>query len=263
MSQYKIDIDDYSRKYLNEHNKDLSFERVLADVRRNQVLKSLNKYKHEHILEVGCGLEPLFQYCDKYESYTIVEPSDEFVQRAKKLAEGKDNVNIIHGCMEEVYEKLSELESFDFIIVSSLLHEVPRPEKLLQSIYSVCKPDTIVHINVPNVYSFHRLLAYEMGYIRSIFEKSETEVKFQRHTRFDKQSLFKIVEENGFHILSHGTYFIKLFNNEQMEKIISQNIVGKELIKGLERMIKYMPDLGCEMFVDVKIKPSAPPKISR
>jgi SAM-dependent methyltransferase len=250
----KIDIDDYSEKYLKERNKKLSFELILDHARRKQVLKSLNKYKHKHILEVGCGLKPLFQYCGKYESYIIVEPSNEFVQLAKRHAKGKSNITIIHGYMYEVYKKLLNLyPDFDFIILSSILHEVPHPEKLLQSIYQVCKKDTIVHINVPNVSSFHRLLAYEMGCIETIFEKSETEIKFQRHTRFDKQKLFKIVEKSGFQILSYGTYLIKPFSNEQMEKIINQNIVNKDIVKGLEKMAKYIPDLGCEMFVNVKI----------
>ena len=117
-----------------------------------------------------------------------------------------------------------------------------------------------MHINVPNVYSFHRLLAYEMGHVESSFEKSETEIKFKRHTRFDKHSLVKLVEENGFQILSHGTYFIKPFNNEQMERTINQNIIPRDIIEGLEKIIKYMPDLGCEMFVEVRANPSAPQK---
>jgi SAM-dependent methyltransferase len=252
LNQNNIDIKDYSEKYLKEHGKALSFERVLAEARKTQVLSSLNRYKHEHVLEVGCGLAPLFLYCD-YGSYTIVEPGDRFVQRAKELAAGKGNIGIIHGYMEESCEKLCELgHGFDFIILSSLLHEVPFPNKLLQSVYQVCSSDTVVHINVPNVYSFHRLLAYEMGYIASIFEKSETEAKFQRHTRFDKQLLCEMVEENGFRILSYGTYFIKPFTNQQMEAIMAQNIVDKDIIKGLERMVRYMPDLGSEMYVEVK-----------
>ena len=259
MSQYGTDINDYSKKYLNEHNRNFSFEAILVEVRRRQILKSLSKYNHEHILEIGCGLEPLFQYCNKYKSYTIVEPGDEFVRHAKKLAEGKNKVSIIHAYMEEVHGKLSK-HDFDFIILSSLLHEVPHPEKLLQSLYNVCKPDTVMHINVPNVYSFHRLLACEMGQVESIFEKSETEIKFQRHTRFDKDSLVKMVEENGFQILSHGTYFIKPFNNKQMERMINQNIMPRDIIEGLEKIIKYMPDLGCEMFVEVRANPSAPQK---
>lgn len=255
MNTYNTDINDYSKKYMEEHTRSFSYESVLVEVRRKQVLKSLNKYPHRHILEIGVGLEPLFQYCNDYESYTIVEPGYELVQNARKMAEGNNNIKIIHGFLEEVNEKLFESEDFDFIILSSLLHEVPDPDKLLQSIHRVCKPDTVIHINVPNVYSFHRLLAFEMGYIESIFDQSETEVKFQRHTRFDKESLFQIIEKNGFQILLQGTYFIKLFNNEKMEEMINLNIFNQDLIKGLEGMIKYMPDLGCEMFIEIKVIP--------
>jgi len=272
MAQNHIDIDDYSKKYLGEHTRIFSFEAVLSEIRTKQVLKSLNQHKHKHILEVGCGLNPMFLYFNEYESCTIVEPVYEFYQRAIKLAERRGNISIIHGYLEEVYKELLKSldHSLDFIILSSVLHEVPNPRKLLQAVHKLCNRNTVVHINVPNVYSVHRLLAYEIGYIESIFEKSETEARFQRHTRFDKRLLFQMVEKSSFKVLSHGTYFIKPFSNEQMERIVDQEIAGKDIVKGLERMTKYMPDLGCEMFVDVRIKsahskayhPPKAPKIS-
>jgi SAM-dependent methyltransferase len=200
-------------------------------------------------------MEPLFLYCTDYKTYTIVEPSDELVQHARKLAKNKRNITIIHGFMEEVYKKLIESRhGFDFIILSSVLHEVPDPNKLLQAVYQICSTETVVHINVPNAYSFHRILAYEMGLISDIFEKSETDIKFQRHTNFDKQLLFKMLEENGFQIITYGTYLVKPFNNEQMEKILEQGILSKDIIEGLEMMVKYLPDMGCEIFVNAKVK---------
>lgn len=257
MNPDNIDIHDYSKKYLDEYGRPFSFEPVLTDVRRRQVLKSLSKYPHEHILEVGCGLHPLFPHCGYFKSYTIVEPSREFIEQVAKLAEGKAGVRVIEGFMEQVYKKLlAGSQAFDFIIVNGVLHEVPQPDRLLQSVHRVCGRDTVVYISVPNVYSFHRLLAYEMGYISSIFDKSEMEARFQRHTRFDKKLLFEAVERNGFEILSHGTYFIKPFTNEQMEAMVDKKIVGRDIVAGLEAMAKYMPDLGCEMFVDVKVEPS-------
>lgn len=255
MKLKKIDINDYTQKYLSARKKSISFELILDYVRRKQVLKSLNEYSHRNILEIGCGMEPLFLYCTDYETYTIVEPSDKLVQHARKLAKNKHNITIIHGFMEEVYNKLidSRLE-FDFVILSSVLHEVPDPNKLLQAVYRICSAETVIHINVPNAYSFHRILAYEMGLIGSIFEKSKTDIKFQRHTNFDKQLLFKMLEENGFQIITYGTYLVKPFSNKQMEKILEQEILSKDIIEGLERMVKYLPDMGCEIFVNAKIK---------
>jgi 2-polyprenyl-3-methyl-5-hydroxy-6-metoxy-1,4-benzoquinol methylase len=256
LKRRKIDIDRYTQEYIREHGKGLSFEAILAEMRKKHVLLQIQKYKHEHILEVGCGLDPLFQYVTDYRSYKIVEPGKEFVQKARDLAKDNKKIEIIQGYMEQAVAGLSQGKcAFDMIIVSSLLHEVPQPEKLLKSIHSICNPDTVVHINVPNVYAFHRLLAYEMGLIKSIFDKSETEVKFQRQTRFDKQTLCKLIEETGFQVLDFGTYFIKPFSNEQMEKLINQNIVGTDVIAGLDNMIKYMPELGCEMYVNVQTNP--------
>ncbi|MEM2130214.1 MAG: methyltransferase domain-containing protein [Candidatus Bathyarchaeia archaeon] len=255
MKTKKIDITDYTQKYINARKKRISFELILDGIRRKYVLKSLNEYNHHHILEIGCGMDPLFLYCTDYKTYTIVEPSVALVKNAKKFARNKHNITIIHGFMEEVYSKLIETRhGFDFIILSSILHEVPDPNKLLQAVYQICGMETVVHINVPNAYSFHRILAYEMGLISNIFEKSETDIKFQRHTNFDKQLLFKILEENGFQIITYGNYLVKPFSNEQMEKILEQKILSKDVIDGLERMVKYLPDMGCEIFVNAKIK---------
>ena len=246
-----VDMADYSSKYSDQYSNQ-SFETSLVKIRRRQVLASLLKYGHKYILEIGCGLEPLFPYCGQFQTYTIVEPSEVFAQRARDLAAGTQGIDIIQGYFEEVYDQLPVKPCFDFIILSSLLHEVEKPIELLQAIWRLCGESTIIHINVPNVFSFHRLLAVEMGIINDIFEQSGTEAKFQRQTRFDKSLLFKMVEDNGFQIISSGTYFVKPFTHEQMEKMLHHGILDTLVIEGLERMIKYMPDLGCEMFVDVK-----------
>lgn len=247
-----IDLEDYSSKYADQYKKH-SFETHLVRARRKQVMESLEKYNHDHVLEIGCGLEPLFLYWDEYKSYVIVEPSEDFAENARKASRGKSNVTIVQAFFEDVYEQLLD-ETFDFIILSSLLHEVPDPVTLLQAIHQVCNEETVIHINVPNVYSFHRLLALEMGIIDSIYEKSEAEIKFQRNTRFDKESLLGILRQNGFQVLSFGTYFIKPFSNEQMSRIVNEGIADLRVVEGLERMTKYLPDMGCEMFIEVTRK---------
>lgn len=245
-----IDVEDYSNKYINDHES-LSFETVLVKVRREQVLASLRKYEHRSILEIGCGLEPLFQFCDAYDSYIVVDPSREFTSRAKHLARGQCRVKIIQGHFEGACQQLLG-ESFDFIILSSLLHEVADPKRLLLAVRKVCGEQTVVHINVPNVNSFHRLLACEMGLIDSVFQPSDTEIKFQRQTRYDKELLLRMAAESGFSVLSSGTYFIKPFTNHQLDALLKSGVLAPSAIEGLQRMVKYLPDLGCEMYIEVK-----------
>ena len=247
------DVERYTSEYLR-HYKEESFELHLIAARRAQVLNSIRKYAHKSILEVGCGVEPFFLFLEDYNTYTIVEPSEDFVRRARRHAEDNASIHVFHGYLEDLAESLRAQASFDFIIVSSLLHEVPDPSRLLQAVRRVSNPSTSVHINVPNVYSFHRLLALEMGLIRSLFEPSATEVRFQRHTRFDRGSLLKIIEENGFRVLHFETYMIKPFANEQMEQLLKRGIIDRKTIEALGAMTKHLPEMGCEMLVEARIK---------
>jgi hypothetical protein len=89
--------------------------------------------------------------------------------------------------------------------------------------------------------------------IDDLFEQSETEKRFQRRTRFDLPSLLAMVEENGFRVLASGTYFVKPFTHSQMEQLLRHGIIDMRIVDALDRMTAYMPDLGCEMFVEVRL----------
>jgi len=247
------DIDRYTREYVR-HYEEGSFELHAIAARRARVLTSVRKYPHDRILEVGCGMEPCFPYLEDYQAYAVVEPAEEFVRRARRFAEGKSNIRVVQGYLEDLVERLRADGAFDFVIVSSLLHEVPDPSALLQAIRRLSTPATTVHINVPNVYSFHRLLALEMGLIRSLFEPSATELRFQRHTRFDRESLLKLVDENGFDVLHFDTYLVKPFTHDQMDALLRQGIIGLETVAALDAMTKYLPQMGSEMFVEARVR---------
>jgi SAM-dependent methyltransferase len=185
-----------------------------------------------------------------WDAFTVVEPSHEFVAHARALAAGRGDVRVLQGFFEDVRLQLAA-GSFDLVVVSSLLHEVPDPQALLRAVRAVCGPETVVHLNVPNMRSFHRLLAFEMGLIPSVFEPSEIERRFQRHTRYDMPGLLALVGEQGFRVLASGTYFVKPFTHGQMEAMLAAGIIDARVIDGLARMVRYMPDLGCEMYVDL------------
>ena len=244
----------YIKEWIKEEQKPYSFEIILNNIRKKQIIKFLNKYNSENILEIGCGLEPLFLYYNNFDTYTIIEPSEVFCDYARNKIRGKfinRNINIIQGYIESVYKTL---ENYNFIILSSLLHEIPNPNEILQDVNKICDANTVVHINVPNVYSFHNLLGYEMGIIKDIFEESDTGIRFSRHTRFDKKILINMLEVNGFEIIEDGSYFIKPFTNKQMEKILKEKIVNEDIIEGLEKMIKYFPEFGAEIYANAKRK---------
>lgn len=245
------DIKDYEDKYVVE-----PCEKYQVVYRRKKVLEVMNKYSHRNILEVGCGMEPIFQFMDDYKTMTIVEPGEAFVSNANKCAkELKRNVQCIQQFFEDsVQDLIQNKKEFDYVIVSSLLHEVEEPQKLLKAVYSICSFDTVVHINVPNAYSVHRLLAEKMGLIENIHDLSNLQKTMQRNRVYDFETLAKEVEKAGFEVIEKGSYFPKLLSASQMEKMLKEKIISEKIFQGLDKMIEYFPDNGSEIYIQVKKK---------
>ena len=93
------DIEEYTKKY-NEQ----SFEPYMVKYRRKKVLEEIEKYSPVSVLEIGCGMEPLFK--DVLESeFTIVEPSVEFALNANELSKKMGrNIVIIQDFFENTVD---------------------------------------------------------------------------------------------------------------------------------------------------------------
>ena len=87
-----------------------------------------------------------------------------------------------------------------------------------------------------------------MGFINSIYEKSEHDKLFQRHQVYDKESFNQLLINNGFKIIEDGSYFIKPFSNGQMDKMLNMQIIENSCLDGLDKMTKILPDMGAELF---------------
>jgi len=235
-------------KLYEEGYEEMPFEATLVEYRRKIVIQSLLRYKHDRILEVGCGMDPLFKHFSEYVSMTVIEPCESFYENAIGL-KNNDRIEIYNGLFEDVADQLQQ-HTFDFIIVSCLLHEIPDTHKFLSKIHEISNKETTIHINVPNANSFHRILAMEMGLIESVFEFSATNAKMQQSRVFNLESLTDLLRNQKFKAEDSGSYFIKPFTHHQMEQLINTGILTREILDGLFGMTKYYPDLGSEIFVN-------------
>lgn len=240
------DLEKYENDYVN-----LDFEDIIVSYRRKEVMLTIEKYKSSKILEVGCGMEPLFLFLDKYESFSLVEPSKKFYNYAIKTSNNKDNVSIYNATFED-FSKSNE-NKYDLIIISGLLHELENPESFLEDLKRFCTKKTLVHISVPNALSFHRLLAVEMGLIKDVYELSDVQKKMQQFSTFSLEILRGLANKNGFKVLDSGSFFIKPFTHSQMNKIYKENIINQDILNGLSKMHKYMPDLGTEIYINISL----------
>ena len=242
------DLDAYQREYGN-----LPFEDIQARYRKRRIIESIAKYRPRSILEVGCGFDPLFNHYRGYERFTVVEPGDEFVRNARECAQALQGITIVHGSLEDNVAILSATP-YDFAVLSSLLHEIPDSKKLLDATARLCGPGTIVHVNVPNARSMHRLLAVEMGLIQSAYERSQTQRRMQQSQTFDTDSLTELVSQSGFEIVEQGTFFIKPFTHSQMASLQTSGMLTEAMLEGLYKLSKHLPDNGSEIFMDLKLR---------
>lgn len=239
-------MEGYSRSY-----HELPFEATQLEFRRRIVLEQIAEHRPASVLEVGCGLLPLFLDLGVGLEVAVVEPVAEFAAKARQLAKGRGSVRIVEGFLEDVAAPL-RAGGHDFIVVSSLLHEVEQPERLLLALRRHCHEGTVVHINVPNAFSLHRLLAVEMGLIEDQFSLSATQQRMQQHSTFDLTSLSALVEGQGFEVFRKASYFIKPFTHAQMQSLCDSGFMSPAMLQGLSGLVRYLPDFGSEIYVNAR-----------
>lgn len=179
-------IESYTNTYLKG---DYNFETIMVEIRRKKVLETLQKYNAKNILEIGCGMDSIFNFYKNFNSFVVVEPSKTFANKAKLDSKNLDSkIEIFNDFLENCIHDLKAYH-FDFIILSSLLHEVTHPIDFLKQVTLLLKDNSILHINVPNAKSFHLLWAYESGLIKNIGNLTPTAIALQQNTAFDLESL--------------------------------------------------------------------------
>lgn len=246
------DLDDYSKKYCNQ-----SFESIQVHYRKQKVLELLQKQLTNNILEVGCGMDPFFNHFDDFDKLVILEPAFVFYENASRLVNQNKYLNervvIINNTIEDSVHTLCKYD-FDYIIISSLLHEIKDTTAFLTSVRQIAKSETVIHLDVPNAFSFHRVLAFEMGVVESIFEMSARNIKFQQQRVFDLKTLRCLITAAGFEVIDSGSFFLKPFTHKQMAELIKYKIINLTVLNGLYNIVKYMPEMGSEIYIEFKLR---------
>ena len=225
----------------------LTFEDKLRVFRMQYIVDYIADIKSQKILEIGCGNDPLFLYFDDYEIMDIVEPGELFYEYTKSKIGQNTRVSIINNFIELAHTDLKN--DYDIILIGGFLHEIDNPEEVLKTIKKIANPNTIVITFVPNANSFHRLLALEAGLIQSNYEFSENDKLFGRRNIFNAASIAALFTGCGYQVIKTDSYFVKPFSHEQMEHLVDTAFFSTEILNGLSKMIKYMPDMGCEIFL--------------
>ena len=240
------DLTGYFNNYSNH-----PFENHQVQYRKKKVLERLNLYSPKNILEVGCGHSSQVFKEKNFQYLKILEPSLDFYRQNLNeiLSSNLHNVSIENIYFEK-FENTSKIE-FDFILISSLIHEITDLDQFFFKLSKLMNENTVIHVNVPNANSFHRLLAKSMGLINSTKDFSENNIRLQTESIFDIESLSELVIKHKFQIIDEGSYFIKPFTHSQMQKIIDEGIISTDVLDGLYNLLDQYY-FGSEIFVEFK-----------
>ncbi len=245
------DLQNYSHEYAQQ-----PFESYQVEYRKRMVVDVIQRNNHKTILEVGCALNPLFNFFTDFEQLTILEPTKMFFDKTvdeitQKNLESK--VEIFNNFFEDAIEAVDS-KHYDLIIISALIHEIGDLKSFFTRLKQLTKEGTVVHVDVPNGNSLHRLLAVEMGLIKSQLELSDFNIQFQQNRVFDLNSLEKLITDYNFEVIEKGSYFIKPFTHVQMQKMMDHKIIDTKVLDGFYNLIKHLPGLGSEIYINFKNK---------
>lgn len=245
MSNSVSKFDDYVKHYNS-----LPFEPFQIKYRRKKVLECVEKVAPVSLLEVGCGMMPLFTDLSRDVDITVVEPAELFAANARAMSANHTNVEIVEAPMESLN---FEGRRFDMIILSCILHEVAETKDFLSSVKRVSTPSTVIHVNVPNAFSLHRMLAFSMGLISSPKGTSDIQkLMKQNEVPYSLKTLTEELEAEGFCVFESGTLFVKPFTHQQMQTLSDLGFLTEEMLDGLENLVSFYPDLGSEIWVHAK-----------
>lgn len=239
------------KKYETDYT-ELPFEDVLRCYRQENIFKILSTCKHPSILEIGSGPLPLFKAFTGFKKMVVVEPGASFFKLAVELAGADERIVLYNDFFEDIVDQFSP-ETFDIIVIGGFLHEINNPDEILQAVKKLCHSNTVVHSFVPNAHSFHRMMAFEMGLIKDVYQKSAHDELFQRVQVYNIESFKNLFLQNGLKIDAFGTYFLKPFTNGQMSKMVDTQIIDQAVLDGLNKMTRYFPEHGSEIFINGSI----------
>lgn len=246
-SQRKKAISSYEVAYSSS-----DFEEIQARYRKKILLTLLQEIQPKSLLEVGCGWDTIANHWQAFDQCTIIEPGEKFAENARTSSSAVSGVTVIEQFLEEANSELSG-KKFDVILLSGLLHEVPDPLSMLKQIKGYCHSKTVVHINVPNATSMHRLLALEMGIISDVFEPSALQQHLRQPRIFDIEQLKYMGIEAGFQVNQTGSYFIKPFTHQQMTVFLNQGLLTTAMLDGFWGLSKHFPNAGSEIYVNLSL----------
>jgi len=229
---------------------DHPFEQTLEGIRAREVVHQLTQMgcgTGSSILEVGvgrvCVASAFPQTCA-----TAIDPvAASLTQWSLACQSSGVESNTFALTLDEFYQRKLPSDRFDFIVLSSVLHEMSDRLGALRQAVRLLKPAGKCVVVVPNAASLHRLLGVSLGLLDSLRSQTPTEARMGQSPAYTEASLSAHMDLAGFHHVKTRTFFLKPLSSEQMALAEEAGVLDQEMLESLRRLIHLMPSWGAEI----------------
>jgi len=183
---------DYQYHALHNGN---SIQRFWHYTKKQAIKKYLPPLSNDYILDVGCGSGVITSFLgESGAQVTGLDANGDAILFAKDKY-GNDNVNFIHGLVDERrdFEKQAD-KIYCLEVIEHIYYKQGR--EMLNSFYRLLKPGGSVFLTTPNYNSMWPFIEWGMD----VFGLAPAMAKLQHVEHYDKSRLKKICLEAGFKI---------------------------------------------------------------
>jgi len=152
----------------------------------NWVFGMFEKYVGKRIVDIGSGYGTFINYIKDREYLISIEPSKDCYEHLKKTFSDNKNISIINGDLNDDIAKELSAKNIDTVICLNVLEHIENDRKTIQNINKCLKPGGKFILYVPALSFIYGTLDESLGHYR----------------RYNKKTLEKMIESNGFKIIS-------------------------------------------------------------
>ena len=124
-----------------------------------------------------------------------------------------------------------------------MFEHLESPAYVLERAKNWISPDGVLIVLVPNALSFHRLVAVEMGLLKTVDQLNDLDLRLGHRRVYTLELLLSHLVRAGWEVQETGGVFFKALTNQQIEEWFSE-----QMMDGFYNLGQVFPEYAAEIF---------------